>query len=72
MASEPNFKSMSFNPFLNNNNFSDSNQDPGVNFCIYNIPCLNTEYFSPSDFKTEIDFSKLDSLHIVLQYYIST
>ena len=59
MASEPNFQSMSFNSFSNNNNFSDSNQDPDVNFFLDNIPFLNTEYFSPSDVK--IGFSKFES-----------
>ena len=49
MAPEPNFESMRFNPFSNNNNFSDSNQDPDVNFFLDNIPLFNTEYFSPSD-----------------------
>ena len=28
MAPEPNFESMSFNPFSNNNNFPDGKQDP--------------------------------------------
>ena len=51
---------MSFNPFLSNNNFSDSNQDPDVNFFLGNIPSLNTEHFSPSDVK--IGFSKFESL----------
>ena len=59
MAPEPNFESMSFNPFSNNNNFSDGNQDPDVNFFLGNIPSLNTEYFSPSDIK--IGFSKFKS-----------
>ena len=58
MALEPNFESMSFNPFSNNNNFSDGNQDPDVNFFLDNIPSLNTEYFSPSDVK--IGFSKFE------------
>ena len=51
---------MSFNPFSSNNNFSDSNQDPDVNFFLDNIPSLNTECFSPSDVK--IGFSKFESL----------
>ena len=58
MAPEPNFESMSFDPFSNKNNFTDSNQDPDVNFSLDNIPCLNTEYFSPSDVK--IGFSKFE------------
>ena len=49
MASEPIFESMSFNPFSNNNDFSDGNQDPDINFFLDNIVSLNTEYFSPSD-----------------------
>ena len=49
MAPESNFKSISFNTFLNNNNFFDSNQDPYVKFFLDNIHSLNTEYFSPSD-----------------------
>ena len=49
MAPEPNFESMSFNPFLNNNNLSDSYQDPDVNFFLDNISALSTEYFSPFD-----------------------
>ena len=59
MAPEPNFKSMSFNLFSNNNNFSDSNQEPDVNFFLDNIPSLNSEYFSPSDL--QIGFSKFES-----------
>ena len=59
MVPEPNFESMSFNPFSNNNNFSDGNQDPDVNFFLDNIPSLNTKYFSPSDVK--IGFSKFES-----------
>ena len=59
MTLEPNFESMSFNPFSNNNNFSDSNQDPDVNFFLDNIPSLNTEYFLPSNVK--IGFSKFES-----------
>ena len=59
MAPEPNFESMSIKPFSNNNNFSDSNQDPDVNFFLDNISSLNTEYFSPSDVK--IRFSKFES-----------
>ena len=59
MTLEPNFESMSFNPFSNNNNFSDSNQDPDVNFFLGNIPSLNTEYFLPSNVK--IGFSKFES-----------
>ena len=42
MAPETNFKSMSFNPFLNNSNFSDGNQDLDVNFFLDNMPSLNT------------------------------
>ena len=59
MAPEPNFESMSFNLLSNNNSFSDSNQDPNVNFCLDNIPSLNTERFSPSDVK--IGFSEFES-----------
>ena len=59
MALKPNFESMSFNPFSNNHNLSDSNQDPDVNFFLDNIPSFNTEYFSPSDVK--IGFSKFES-----------
>ena len=59
MAPEPNLKSMSLNPFSNNNNFSDGNQDLDVNFFLDNILFLNTEYFSPSDVK--IGFSKFES-----------
>ena len=59
MALEPNFESISFNPFWNNNNFYDGNQDPDVNFFHDNIPSLSTEYFSPSDVK--IGFSKFES-----------
>ena len=47
---------MSFNPFSNNNNSSDSNQDPDVNFFLDNILSFNSEYFSLSDVK--IGFSK--------------
>ena len=60
MAPEPNFESMKYNPFSNSNNFSDSNQDPDVNFFLDNIPSINTEYFSPSGVK--IGFSKFESL----------
>ena len=49
MTPKPNFESMSFNPFSNNNKFSDSYQDPDVNCFLDNIPSFNTEYFSPSD-----------------------
>ena len=59
MAPEPNFESMSFNPFSNNNNCSDSNQNSNVNFFLDNIPSLNAEYFSPSDVK--IAFLKFES-----------
>ena len=59
MAPEPNFESMCFNPFLNKNNFSDSNQGLDVNFFLDNIPSLNTEYFSSSDVK--LCFSKFES-----------
>ena len=59
MAPEPNFKSMSLNPFSYNNNFSEGNQDLDVNFFLDNILFLNTEYFSPSDVK--IGFSKFES-----------
>ena len=59
MVPEPNFESMSFNPFLNNKNFSDGNQDPDVNFFLDNILSLNAEYFSPSAVK--IGFSKFES-----------
>ena len=59
MAPEPNFESMSSNTFSNNNSFSDSNQDPNVNFLLDNIPFLNTECFSPSDVK--IGFSEFES-----------
>ena len=59
MAPEPNFQSMSFNPFSNNSNFSDGIQDSDVNFFLDNIPSLNTEHFSPSDVK--IGFSKFQS-----------
>ena len=48
MASAPNFESMSFNHFSNNNNFF-----------LDNIASLNTEYFSPSEVK--IGFSKFES-----------
>ena len=58
MALEPNFESMSFNPFSNNNNFSDGNRGPDVNFFLDNILSLNTEYFSSSDVK--IGFSKFE------------
>ena len=50
---------MSFNSFSNNNNFSDSKQDPDVNFFLDNIPSIITEYFSLSDVK--IGFSKFES-----------
>ena len=59
MAPEPNFESMSFNPFSNNNIFSDGNQYPDVNFFLGNIPSLNTKYFLLSDVKT--GFSKFES-----------
>ena len=59
MAPEPNFESMSFNLFPNNNNFSDNNQDPDVSFFVVNIRSLNTEYFSLPDVK--IGFSKFES-----------
>ena len=50
---------MSFNSFSKNNNFSDSKQDPDVNFFLDNIPSIITEYFSLSDVK--IGFSKFES-----------
>ena len=50
---------MSFNSFSNNNNFSDSKQDPDVNFFLDNIHSIITEYFSLSDVK--IGFSKFES-----------
>ena len=59
MVPEPNFESLSFNPFSNNNNFSDSNQDPDVSFFLDNIPSLSTEYFWSYDVK--IGFSKFES-----------
>ena len=69
MATEPNFESISFNPFWNNNIFSGNNQDPDVNFFLDNIPSIITDYFSPSDVK--IGFSKFEFL-THFQYYIST
>ena len=69
MAPEPNFESISFNPFWNNNIFSGNNQDPDVNFFLDNIPSIITDYFSPSDVKT--GFSKFEFL-THFQYYIST
>ena len=54
MASEPNFESMSFNPFLNVDNFSDSNQDPYVKFFLDNILSLSTEYFHTLILKNRI------------------
>ena len=62
-------KGKGINPFSNNNNFSDSNQDPDVNFFLDNIPSLNIEYFLPSD--VEIGFSKFESPDRI-QYYTST
>ena len=59
MAPQPNFESMSFNSFLNNNTFIGSNRDPDVNFFLENLTSLNTEYCSPSDVK--IGFSKFES-----------
>ena len=59
MAPEQNFELMSFNPFSNNNNFSDGKQDPNVNFFLDNIPSLSREYFSPSDVNK--CFSKFES-----------
>ena len=60
MAPEPNFESMSSIPFSNNNNFTDSNQEPDLNFFLEKIPSRNAEYFSPSDVK--IGPSKFESL----------
>ena len=51
MAPEPYFKSMSFNPFSNKNNLSNSNQDPDVSFFFDPIPSLSTECSSPFDVK---------------------
>ena len=59
MAPELNFESMTFSVFANNDNYSDSNQEPDVNFFLDNILSLNTEYFSLSDVK--IGFSKFES-----------
>ena len=59
MAPERNFESMSFNHFLNKNNFSDGKQNPNVNFFLDRMPSLNSEYFSPSDVNT--GFSKFES-----------
>ena len=59
MAPKPNFESMSFNSFSNNNNFSDNNQDHDVNFFLYSILSLNTKYFLPADVK--IGLSKFES-----------
>ena len=71
MAPEPNFESMSFNPFSNNNNLYDSNQDPDVSFFLDNIPFINTEYFSPSDVKiglSEFESSDTSSaLHLAIR-----
>ena len=50
---------MSFKPFLNNSNFSSSNQDLDISFFLDNIPSLNTEYFLSFDVK--IGFSKFVS-----------
>ena len=59
MASEPNFESMSSNPFSYNNNFSDVYQDQDSNFFLHNISSINTEYFSL--FNVKIGFSKFES-----------
>ena len=59
MAPKPNFESMSFNSFSNNNNFSDNNQDHDVNFFLDSILSLNAEYFLPADVK--IGLSKFES-----------
>ena len=73
MAPEPNFESMSFNPFSNDNHFFDSNQDPDVHFFLDNIPSLN---ISPSDVK--IGFSKFESpdrfsvLHLIIRSFRKT
>ena len=62
MAPEPNFESMIFNPFSNNNNFPDSNQDPDVNFFLDNIPSLILNIFHPLNiFHVKIGFSKFES-----------
>ena len=50
---------MSYRPFLNNNNFSDGNQDLNVSVFLDNIYSLNTEYFLSFDVK--IGFSKFAS-----------
>ena len=59
MATEPNFESMSFKPFSNNNIFSGGNQYPDVNFFLGNIPSLNAKHFLLSDIKA--GFSKFES-----------
>ena len=42
MAPEPNLESISFNIFSkNNNNFSEGNQNPDVNFFLDNTSSLN-------------------------------
>ena len=60
---------MSFNPFSNNKNLSDSNQDLDVNFFLDNIPSLDTKYFSPFD--VEIGFSKLEFPDIFSVLYLN-
>ena len=70
MAPEPNFESMSFNPFSNNSNFFHSNQDPDFIFFLDGIRSLNTEYFPPSDVK--ITFSTFESPDTFSVQYLNT
>ena len=69
MVPEPNFESMRFNNFWNNNNFSDSDQDPDVNFFLDNFPPSIMNIFQPLMLKY---VSQSLNLLTHFQYYILT
>ena len=48
MELDANFKSMSCNPFIVNDNFFNSESDPDINFYC-DISPLNTKYFNPNE-----------------------
>ena len=50
MAPDANFESMSFNPFMVNDNIINSESDPYINF-YSDISPLDTKYFNPSEIR---------------------
>ena len=58
MTQDTNFKTMFFNPFSSKESFLDNDHFPDVNF-YHDVSILNTQYYTPDNFKTNFrDFSK--------------